>query len=189
MRCFSTSLLAVLGLSCLAPSASSTGILFLVAENPALISPCFRCDSYVLPLSDPDDIAAARAIIATGGVGGPGMGVIVVASIAAGADGINRDLLAPGTPEWSWHVTEFLEFAEGVTEILDGSPGTVENDVAGWIANTNGRIGFTNYTVVQELPEPTAGWLLLVGGAILVSCRTTLRGTERPRRGPTRVNE
>ena len=33
--------------------------------------------------------------------------------IGAGANGINRDHLAPGKRAWSWHVTEFVAFAEG----------------------------------------------------------------------------
>ena len=50
--------------------------------------------------------------------------------------------------------------------IYDGWPGFVEQDLPGWLANTEGIIGFWNYTVVAELqvaPEP--GGLSLLGTA------------------------
>jgi len=155
-----------------------------------MVSPCVHCDSYILPLSDPVQIEQARSIIARGGVSGPGMGAMVLAQIDAGADGINRNLLAPGEPLWSWHVTEFTEFAEGTVEILDGTPSGVENDVAGWIAHANGAIGFWTYTVVQELPEPS-GPVLFSGGWILLVCSRLLwtnasRSLKRTNRGDVR---
>jgi len=142
-------------------AADAETVYFLVAET----SPAHG-DSYVLPLSDPADIQHARDLIRLGPAlaGAP----IAVARIAAGSDGINRDHLSPGLPEWSWHVTQLDGFADFTIEILDGWPGFVEQDVPGWIANTNGRIGFWTYTVVAELPAPVQvpvlsaplGWLL-----------------------------
>jgi hypothetical protein len=121
-------------------------IRFLVGESGEQ----FHRDSYVLPLSDENAIAHARELIALGpDAGAP----IVVASIAEGANGINRNYLAAGSPTWSWHVTEFGGFADFTVEILDGWPTYVEDDVDGWIANTNGMVGFWNYTVVAELPQ------------------------------------
>jgi hypothetical protein len=142
------------------PFAAGETIYFLVAERPEAK---VHGDSYVLPLSDPAAIAHARALIDAE----PGtLSSIVVAHIAAGADGINRDHLAPGAPAWSWHVTAFEGFADSTIEILDGWPTYVEQDVAGWIANTGGFIGFWNYTVTAELPavpEPTSAGLLAAG--------------------------
>ena len=118
-------------------------------------------DSYILPLEAAADIAHARDLIANGAAAGA---TIVVAQIAPGSDGINRDVLAPGEPLWSWHVTAFSGFADYTIEILDGWPSYVEQDVAGWIANTNGTIGFWNYTVTAELPAavPLPGALLML---------------------------
>lgn len=133
---------------------------FLVAERA---SPCAHCDSYVLRLDAPADVAAARAWLAQGPASG--VGSIAVARIAAGADGVNRDALAPGNPPWSWHVTDFEGFAHFTIELCDGWPGYVESDVAGWIANTNGTICFWSYAVVAELaqapvaPAPLSGLL------------------------------
>ena len=144
-----------------APAASAGRILFLVAEPAGHV---VHGDSYVLPLDDPDAVAHARALVASGPLAGA---PIAVARIAPGADGVNRDLRAPGAPAWSWHVTGFEGFADTTIEVLDGWPGFVEQDVAGWIANTGGAIGFWSYTVVEELPEPAAERLALVSLAAL----------------------
>jgi hypothetical protein len=119
-------------------------IRFLVAE----VNEPFNRDSYVLPLSDADAIAHARELIAMGPEAGE---AIVVARIAKGANGINRNYLATGSPPWSWHLTEFIGFADFTVEILDGWPTYVEQDVDGWIANTDATIGFWQYSVVAEL--------------------------------------
>lgn len=90
------------------------------------------------------------------------------AKIAAGADGVNRDVLASGEPLWSWHVTEFLEFADLTIEVLDGWPGLIEQDVAGWIGTSGGEIGFWSYTVTQELVVPIPGALFLMLSGLFV---------------------
>src|SRR5262249_23943219 len=120
--------------------------LFLVAEWPGRE---FRHDTYVLPLSDPIAIGHARKLIECGPeeAGQP----IVVARIVAGADGINRTYRDPDAPPWSWHVVEFVDFADATIEILAGGPSMVELDVEGWIENTHGLVGFWSYTVVEEL--------------------------------------
>jgi hypothetical protein len=133
---------------CLAVAANCRAetIRFLVAEagEPS------HGDSYVLPLSDSNAIAHARKLISMGPDAGE---PIVVAKIAKGANGINRNYLAAGSPPWSWHLTGFEGFADFTIEILDGWPTYVEGDVDGWIANTNGTIGFWQYTVIAELPQ------------------------------------
>ncbi len=148
----------------LAGPAGATTVRFLMTEFP---SSSFHGDSYVLPLSDPAAIAHARALVALGPAAGE---TIAVARIAPGADGVNRDLLAPGAPAWSWHVTEFLGFADFTIEIYDGWPTFLEEDVPGWMANTGGIVGFWGYTVTQELetvPEPSTLALASLGLAAL----------------------
>ena len=119
-------------------------------------------DSFILPLSEPDDIAHARDLIARGpeAAGAP----LVFAEVVAGSDGINRDVLAEGEPLWSWHVSAFEGFGDGGIELVDGWPTFIESDVQGWIENTNredgdprGHIGFWSYTVVAELDGPPTG--------------------------------
>ncbi|MFT3787718.1 MAG: hypothetical protein QM770_16370 [Tepidisphaeraceae bacterium] len=138
---------------CAAPSY------FLLAErNDAVV----HGDSFVVGLTDADLIQHARDLIQLGpdSAGSP----ILFADIAEGADGINRDLLKPGAPQWSWHVTSVGGFSDFGIELLDGWPSFVESDVPGWIRNTNptqapppapqtGQIGFWSYTVVKELPS------------------------------------
>lgn len=170
---------AVIGLVGLAagPVRAET-VYFVVGEWPGQE---VYGDSYVVPIDDADAIQHARDLIALGpeAVCDP----IVVAKIEAGADGINRDWLAPGNPEWSWHVTEFQNFAAGTIEILDGYPTLVESDVAWWIESTNkpeepevGYIGFWSYTVIAELapiPEPSA--IALCGLALMLCLRFMIR--------------
>ena len=119
-------------------------VYFLVSE----IAPTHN-DSYILTLTDADDIAQARVLIADPD-NTPAK--IVVASIAPCEDcGYpNRDLLNDGQ-RWSWCITGFEAFAENTIEIYDGWPAFVEDDVDGWMENTNGVIGFWSYTVTREL--------------------------------------
>ncbi|MCC6153296.1 MAG: hypothetical protein IT367_06030 [Candidatus Hydrogenedentes bacterium] len=119
-------------------------VYFLVSE----ITPAHN-DSYILPLTDADDIAQARALIADPD-NTPSK--IVVASIAPceNCDYPNRDLLNDGQ-RWSWCIIGFEAFAENTIEIYDGWPTFVEGDLNGWIENTNGVIGFWAYTVTREL--------------------------------------
>jgi hypothetical protein len=135
-----------------APAACAGTVYFVVAELPGVEE---HHDSFVLPLSQPADIAHARDLIARGpDVAGSS---IVFASVVAGADGVNRDVLAPGEPLWHWHVSGFEGFGDFGIELVDGNPTFLESDVAGWIQNTKredpavGHIGFWNYTVVSEI--------------------------------------
>jgi hypothetical protein len=122
-------------------------VAFVVGNVPGSVS---HQDAYTLVLTSPTDIAAARAIVADpGGAGADAR--IVVAHIAAGADGVNRNHAVAGAPPWSWHLTAFEGFSGLTAEIYDGWPRYVESDVDSWIANTQGVIGFWNYTVVAEL--------------------------------------
>lgn len=161
------------------PGALCFALLALASAAPAraevvyfeVSSPCCGNDAYVLALEAPADIAHARAILA----GDPSATErIVVAQIAAGADGVNRDLFAPGEPLWSWHVSEFWGFAEVTIELCDGGPGFVEDDVEGWIANTGGQICFWSYAVTAELPPAAAlpasqGLGALLGAGLLLA--------------------
>jgi hypothetical protein len=128
---------------------------FVVAER----EPVHR-DSFIVSLENEADIAHARDLIARGpdAAGAP----IVFAEIRAGADGVNRNTLAPGQPLWNWHVSRFEGFGDFGIELIDGWPTFVESDVQGWIENTRrspdeetGHIGFWSYTIVSEITDPT----------------------------------
>lgn len=145
--------------------AAAAPIEFLVAEFPGHE---VHGDSYVLMLQEPADIEHARALVEKRAAGG----TIAVVRIAAGADGRNRNVRAPGEPLWSWHQTSFEGFGDFAIELCDGWPGYVEQDVERWIANTNGTICFWSYTVVEELPEPGVALGIAVGaGALAAAAR------------------
>ena len=145
--------LFALDLLAAATTANAGTTWFVIAERPGVEE---HHDSFVLPLTEAEHISHARDLIARGpdAAGAP----IVFASIAAGADGINRNVLAEGEPLWTWHVAGFEGFGDFGLELVDGWPTFVEQDVQGWIENTRrtpdenvGHIGFWNYTVVAEL--------------------------------------
>lgn len=143
-------MLAVL-LAATTPHCGGQTIYFLLGEVPG--HPTSRHESYVLPLSKPEDIAHARDLIARGQTGTNELiRSIVVARIARSRNDINRNYLDPKFPEWRWHVTEFVAFADFTAEVLDGYPSNMP------ALNT---IGFWSYTVIREL-GPTPLYLSLV---------------------------
>src|SRR5690606_3978077 len=82
-------------------SARAETVWFEVAEIDAE-----RNQSFLVPLSDPEHIAHARALIANGGRPSDSLGGILLARIEAGGDGFNRDLRDPDQRLWRWHVAE-----------------------------------------------------------------------------------
>jgi hypothetical protein len=131
--------------SAIAETGPSESVRFLVGE----LHP-HHYDSYVLPLGDPAAIAHARELITDPSAAGQ---AIVVAKIAQGRDGVNRNYIAPGAPFWSWHVAEFIAFADITAEILDGWPGMLGNYEDDPEYACCGSIGFWSYTIVAELPQ------------------------------------
>jgi hypothetical protein len=126
-------------------------VYFLVSD----FLPGGRASSYVLGLSNEQDKQHARALIQY--VKGwkntpeepfqpPEPGAIVLAEVGWSADGMNRNHLVPGKPEWWWHVTRFLGFTPASVEIADGSP-----EVVHLYHIAIGGIGFWDYTVTAEL--------------------------------------
>jgi hypothetical protein len=139
-----------------AGGSASAGVTYFEVAEPA--GRATHHDSYVLPLTRPDDIEHARDLIARGPEEAGAS--IVFAGIAPGVDGINRNLLAPGQPQWSWHVTDFKGFGDLGIELLDGWPTYVDEHLSQWMQETKGEVGFWSYTIVRELPAaggpPTA---------------------------------
>ena len=145
-------------------------VYFVVAEKGSPL----HGDSYILPITDAAQLREARDVMR----GRNGFATIVVAAIADGSDGINRDVLAAGEPPWSWHVTGLSGFAETTAEVLDGWPGLVEQNPCVYIqcppeGDGTGAIGFWSYTVTQELgpgpgilppTAPTGPTLTALGG-------------------------
>jgi hypothetical protein len=108
-------------------------------------------ETFILPLTNPQDIQAARAYLENGEK------KIVLAKISADnkkSYSLNKDLL--NNRSWSWHISEFLSFADYSIEIYDGWPSYVEENYEEWVANTRGNgndgiIGFWNYAIKREV--------------------------------------
>lgn len=118
-------------------------VYFLVSERVP-----YHGDSYILPLTNPTDIATADNII-----NGTAPAQIVVADIDYGSTKgqyKNMDLLKPKRL-WSWHISKFEGFASVTIKPLDGWPTYVEEHLNQWMNNTNGRIGFSSYTVTRRV--------------------------------------
>jgi len=139
-------------------------VYFLVGE----IYPV-RYDCYVLPLTNPSDIAYARLLIAEGPYGPNTLAAYVGAAIDQwdpnNGININRNYLQPGIPAWSWYVTEFQGFWESSAEILDGCPTGIEDDHG---LGLPGAICFWSYTVIAELGTDLEPWKcdLTVDGSV-----------------------
>jgi hypothetical protein len=138
--------IALLAMLLSAPVNAGTVRYFLVAERPGSK---VHGDSFVLPMTDDEAIVHARDLIKFG----PDIGLpIVFATIAPGANDINRNLTVTGQPKWNWHVTGFDGFGDMGIELIDSWPTYIENNLSNWMKETGGRIGFWNYTIVKELP-------------------------------------
>jgi hypothetical protein len=133
-------LLAFAGCARLDPNA----VYFLVSERET-----FHGDSFIIPLTDPEHIAHARALIQNPDTTDA---PIVTAAIERcdACNGVNRDMLNGGA-RWSWCVTRIDGFADNTIEIYDGWPTYVEKNMDAWFENTDGYIGFWSYTVTREL--------------------------------------
>jgi hypothetical protein len=108
-------------------------------------------DSFVLPLSRPEDVREARRLLKEVS---PMDQPFPVVKIAVGADGINRDHLAVGAPQWSWHVTEFLGFPSIVVPEYEyfGTPTLIEENLEKY--KVLGEAGFVSHAIVAELRPP-----------------------------------
>ena len=127
-------------------ASSQTSTAYFLVARPELYQ-IGLSDSYILPITDSDDIDMARVLLSEGAF------KIVFARITVGSDGINRDILADGMPEWSWHVVEFLTFGDFGSEICDGSPSFTEANVQNWNEGAEDIICYWNYSIVEEVTQ------------------------------------
>jgi hypothetical protein len=107
-------------------------------------------DSFVLPLTRTNDIEHVRTWLRTGSA--PGGQSASIVRIAPGSDGINRDYLAPGAPQWSWHIVQmvgFSQFLPGITV----PPGYIEMYLNEWMSSSRGINGFFHKPILELLPR------------------------------------
>jgi hypothetical protein len=153
-----TMLLLLVGSSA---SVRATNVVYFVfAERLPL-----RRDSFVLPLVRTNDIAYVRLLLQDTNV----TRRTPVFRIARGSDGINRDYVAVGAPQWSWHIAEFLDFTDQVLGPLGSRPTYVESHLDEWLAsNQSGVTAFFHEPLFELLPAPL----------LAVSTRPTPAGLE-----------
>jgi hypothetical protein len=109
-------------------------------------------DSLVVPLVDPAHIAHARDILMHGYAVAEQKGrLIPVAHAVAGKDGVNRDLLKLGLPEWSWHIDAFLGFGENTAASPDNTATGIENHHDWSDSTLSLGVEFPNYKIQKEL--------------------------------------
>lgn len=100
--------------------------------------------SFLLKLSDPDQIKTAREILATGKF------KLVIAEISLSKNSQNFDLSHPNNIQWSWEITKFKGFADIGSVACNGSPSMVESLIFYLKHPTN--ICFWSYHLIRELP-------------------------------------
>lgn len=173
---------AMLLVSLMPLKARSEPIAFLVGEYP---SQKVHNDSYVITIDDTNGalISHARQLAAWVQAGEPVATMpddrIVLTAIEPGVNPINRNWLIPNSDAWNWRPVGEPSFVGSTIEILDGWPTFIEEDVTGWMANTNGYVGLWGYTVIRELgpvaeiPEPSA--LVLAGLGMVCAVRNCCR--------------
>lgn len=120
------------------PPAGSVDFVAIVPLSPQ------PDERFVVRLTKPEQIAAARAMIS-----GQQPRQIVYGEIVDGGGGYNRD---PSTGRaWSWHlVSESITFVDVTAEIYDGAPSGVERDRADYLRL--GRYGPWGSYIERELP-------------------------------------
>ena len=141
-------------------------------------------ETFVIALSEPEDIAQARKILVD-----PSERKIVVGSIAYGHGGHNRNLTEVAGSGFSWHVDQFLGFADFAVEVCDGGPMNVEFDLAYWIETVE-QVCFWTPTVVRELRVEevrTTGLLTLAPVGLTPTEHTSLRWTHSTRKTPSNL--
>ena len=127
------------------PLVSRETVYYLVADPNHLDT-----GSYILPLTDPEAIAHADAVIADPESTDCHLVVATIASGGTLGEYVNRDLTGTGNT-WSWHIDSFLGFADSTIEILDGDVHYVEDHFDEWCRITNSTIGFWSYRVIRRV--------------------------------------
>jgi hypothetical protein len=107
-------------------------------------------DSYVLPLTDLDDIAHARALIEDPSGAGARIALTRIARGSSDGTHVNRNLSEDGSA-WSWHCTGDVEFVDSSAEIYDVTPAYLEEHLDEWLELIGPFIGPWSYTVTREL--------------------------------------
>lgn len=119
-------------------------------------------NAYILPITQPADIATARLRAATCG-GYPQDGDFrPLFILGLGGDGTNRNVALPGQPLWSWHVDELVAWTGYITpEYPYTHPWEIERDVLNGTLTNGTQIALKGvYTVIAEVDPPLALYIM-----------------------------
>ena len=113
-------------------------------------------ESYILPLTDNEHIAQARALLAIDSFDLEDRKI--VATIEPGGDGSNRNYSLPERPAWSWRIKEFIRFEGdihiGIPPERKHYPSGIEEDPEAWIAKGGEYISdLRGFYIVAELSD------------------------------------
>jgi len=122
-------------------------------------------ESYILPLTEPEDIAFARSLLSSS----PPVGDwVIAAEIEVCNDGSNRNHNVVGAPAWSWCVSKFLGFEDmRATDPVPApsnmdNPSKIDEDPVAWITANGNVIAFTRFRLSMELVKDTNSGLINV---------------------------
>lgn len=134
---------------------TSTTILPNLEKTYFLLSNPSRQQSFVVGMTDTELIKQARYQIENPSEKqGPWLPRILVAEIDYTSNQENRDLIRPGAPLWSWHISTVFNFAHLGHQDCDGSPEMIEELLMPWNQGKK-TICFWSYEVIAEIKAST----------------------------------
>ncbi len=115
-------------------------------------------ESFVVPVSGAARIAEIRQYLAERAAGTERRPLIATLTVGLSSDGSNRNYSAPGTPAWSWQVTEFISVRRAQLELelypailpITGRPSDIEGLLKARTIPDN-RINLIGFPIVMEL--------------------------------------
>jgi hypothetical protein len=139
------------------PKAQAQSAVYFLAAGPRISQPqntpyAAEYESFVVPVSDPNQIATIRSFISKADY------PVVNVRIKAGGDGINRDFYAPGAPAWNWSVVALLSVQgepfippQSPPEERYGSASMIAADPNGWIARHGDQLAEQWFPLTTEV--------------------------------------
>ena len=99
----------------------------------------WKNESFVVPVSDPAQIAELREYLARRAQGLEPRAMQARLRLALGSDSLNRNYAAPGAPLWDWHVAEVLSVSRTLGDLKthdvrtdrDGAPSNMKKFITG----------------------------------------------------------
>jgi hypothetical protein len=158
LRCVVLAIAAAFGFA--APRASAETAYFLCSGRVDIFDNVrythVAPQSFVVPVSAPDQIASVREFLARRARGEEPRGMYFRLRLALGGDGVNRNYAAPGAPAWDWRVAEVLSAARLAGNAIDASYQPMRDaDPSDMMRFLRGELGpFQSGPITPENPRP-----------------------------------